>query len=187
MWVKKTYEYDTDKFQVGDVIDFALTDGEDVQALAVERTMDGMLFCLLDCLNTNYSMNQTSTNEGGYQASSLRKKLNSEILNRFPDAIKRRMTPFENGDLLRPPTEREIFGENQYGEDEPVNVTQWSPMRLRRNRIALSGKNGSTNWYWLQNKRKNSVVSFCVVDDGGAPYFDDARAAYGVRPAFIIQ
>lgn len=94
-----------------------------------------MVFCLVDCLPSEHPMNSTSTNEGGYEESDLRKKLNGEILNLFPAELKAMMTPFDNGDLLRLPTEKEIFGENYYGEYESPYVKQWKPMKKRRNRI----------------------------------------------------
>lgn len=131
-------------------------------------------------------MNDRNTNEGGYASSVLRKRLNSEILSRFPNDIRERMVPFENGDFLRLPTEEEIFGRNEYGEPAGTGFRQWEPMALWHNRIALKGKDGSTTWYWLQNKRKNSSCSFCAVLDGGSPLYNIALYSSGVRPAFYI-
>ena len=51
-------------------------------------------------------MNKDNTNEGGYENSDLRKNLNGEILEQYPDKIRKRMVAFENGDLLRIPTEK---------------------------------------------------------------------------------
>ncbi len=52
-------------YNVGDVIAFTLNDGEEVEALAVKQEQDGMIFCLVDCLRKEYSMNPTSSNRGG--------------------------------------------------------------------------------------------------------------------------
>lgn len=162
MKVKRMIKSDVDTFRVGDIIKFKLTDGEKVQAMAVQQENDGMLFCLVDCLADEYSMNETNTNEGGYEDSDLRKKLNTEIIARFPADIKAMMVPFGNGDYLRLPTEKEIFGENYYGEYESPYVQQWKPMKQRRNRIAFQGKNGSWEWYWLQNKCRESAAFFAL-------------------------
>lgn len=186
MWIKRVYEYSTDDFRPGDIIEFSLTDGEAVEAMAVKSDLHGTLFCLRDCLKTSCQMNDRNTNEGGYANSVLRKRLNSEILNRFPNDIRERMVPLENGDFLRLPTEEEIFGRNEYGEPAGTGFRQWEPMTLRHNRIALEGKDGSTSWYWLQNKRKNSSSYFCVVNDGGSPSYYDSWSSGGVRPAFYI-
>lgn len=126
MLIKKSRWVDADKYgyEVQDVIAFKLTDGEEVQAMAVQQENDGMVFCLVDCLTDEYSMNDTNSNGGGYEVSGLRKKLNTEIIARFPADIKAMMVPFGNGDYLRLPTEKEIFGENYYGEYEsPVCAT----------------------------------------------------------------
>jgi hypothetical protein len=172
---------------VGDVITFTLNDGEEVEALAVKQEQDGMIFVLVDCLRKEYSMNRTSSNRGGYKSCALRKALNTEILDRFPAEIREKMVAFESGDLLRLPTEREIFGYNPYGEKEPDDVEQWEPMKDRRNRIAFQGsKTGTWEWYWLQNKVEGSAAGFAIVDGDGFANCYNASDAYGVRPAFKI-
>ena len=172
---------------VGDVITFTLNDGEEVEALAVKQEQDGMIFVLVDCLRKEYSMNRTNSNRGGYKSCGLRKALGTEILDRFPAEIRDKMVAFENGDLLRLPTEREIFGDNPFGENEPEDVEQWEPMKDRRNRIAFQGsKTGTWEWYWLQNKVDGSAALFALVDYSGNAYCSYASSAYGVRPAFKI-
>ena len=189
MKVQRMIKSDVSTFEIGDIIKFRLTDGEKVQAMAVQREADGMIFCFVDCLKQEYPMNNTATNEGGYENSLLRKKLNGEIFNRFPDKIRSVLVPFENGDYLRLPTEVEIFGENTYGEEEDTDVVeQWKPMKKRKNRIAFQG-NGTDawEWYWLQNKVRNSAADFALVFGGGAAACGTASASLGVRPAFKIR
>lgn len=169
MKVKRTVTVDTDAFKVGDIIEIKLTDGVKAEAMAMKQEEDGMIFCLVDCLPNEYQMNSTGTSEGGYEESYLRKKLNCEILNLFPTELKATMVPFDNGDLLLLPTEREIFGKNQYGGGESPDVKQWEPMKKRRNRMAFDGSKDecrqcygdigeiqfsgaavfyNDNWYW---------------------------------------
>lgn len=187
MKVKRMIKSDVDTFRVGDIIKFKLTDGEKVQAMAVQQENDGMLFCLVDCLADEYSMNDTNTNEGGYEDSDLRKKLNTEIITRFPADIKAMMVPFGNGDYLRLPTEKEISGENYYGEYESPYVRQWKPMKQRRNRIAFQGKNGGWEWYWLQNKCRDSVAIFASVNRDGFASDSAASFSYGIRLVFKLK
>lgn len=187
MWVKRMSEYPAEIIRIGDIIEFTLNDGEEVQALAVDSDGVGTLFCMVDCISEGMKMNDQYTNEGGYSSSLLRKRLNSTVLKRFPDSIRQRMTPFANGDYLRLPTEREIFGENEYGEPELMEGRQWEVMKLRRNRIAFSGKNEYSTWYWLQNKRRGSQQYCCAVLLDGSPLYRDADSSGGVRPAFYIQ
>ena len=185
MEVVRKIKLKAEKFKPGDIISFELTDGEKVRARAVKREKNGMLFCMVDCLKQEEQMNSRDTNKGGYEASDLRKKLNSDILDRFPAEIRDRMNPMENGDLLRIPTEREIFGENKYGDSD--NAEQWPCMKQVRNRIALLGYNGNLPWYWLQNRSRNSASYFCLVY-----YYERANATYassscGVRPVFLLS
>lgn len=174
-------------YMVGDVIAFTLTDGEEVEALAVKQEQDGTLFCLVDCLNQEYPMNEEDSNRGDYEATDLRVKLNGEILDRFPADIRKKMVAFANGDYLRLPTEKEIFGCNDYGKAEPDDVQQWEPMKQRKNRIAFQGKGTDRwEWYWLQNAHKRYAAYFAGVAGNGYAYCSNASAAGGVRPAFKI-
>lgn len=180
------------KYEVGDIVSYTMEDGEEVEALAVKEEFDKhgnlcMVFMLLDCLKEECRMNRDDTNDGGYEESYLREQLNTEYLERFPASLRLNMVPFENGDLLRIPTEREIFGENRYGEEEPDTVEQFDAMKKRRNRIALDGSNGETQAYWLQNKRVRSAADFCIVGyTGGAGYYH-ASNSFGVRPLYRIR
>lgn len=180
------------RYEVGDIVSYTMEDGEEVEAIAVKEEFDKhgnlcMVFMLLDCLKEECRMNRDDTNDGGYEESYLREQLNTEYLERFPASLRLNMVPFENGDLLRIPTEREIFGENRYGEEEPDTVEQFDAMKKRRNRIALDGSNGETQAYWLQNKRVRSATYFCYVSSAG--YADNYYASYsvGVRPLYRIR
>ena len=188
MEVKRRIKSDVDTFKVGDIIKVKLTDGVKVQAMAMQQEEDGTTFCLVDCLPGKYLMNSSNTNEGGYGESDLHKKLNDEILNLFPAELKVMMAPFDNGDLLRLPTEKEIFGENYCGEYESPYVKQWKPMKKRRNRIAFDGtKEENLQWYWLMNKARESAASFALVNYYGYAYDTYASGSNGVRPAFKIK
>lgn len=180
------------KYEVGDIVGYTMEDGEEVEALAVKEEFDKhgnlcMVFMLLDCLKEECRMNRDDTNDGGYEESYLREQLNTEYLERFPASLRLNMVPFENGDLLRIPTEREIFGENRYGEEEPDTVEQFDAMKKRRNRIALDGSNGETQAYWLQNKRVGFATSFCLVDYYGCANASYASNSIGVRPLYRIR
>ena len=60
---KKNRENQSQHVPVGDVIRFKLSDGEKVEMLAVKEESDGMIFCFVDCLAKEYSMNEQNTNE----------------------------------------------------------------------------------------------------------------------------
>lgn len=180
------------KYEVGDIVSYTMEDGEEVEALAVKEEFDKhgnlcMVFMLLDCLKEECRMNRDDTNDGGYEESHLRDQLATKYLEKFPAALRLNMVPFENGDLLRIPTEREIFGRNIYGEEEPNTVEQFEPMKKRRNRMASDGLNGETQAYWLQNKRVRSATNFCLVDYYGNAANANASNSFGVRPLYRIR
>lgn len=180
------------RYEVGDIVSYTMEDGEEVEAIAVKEEFDKhgnlcMVFMLLDCLKEECRMNRDDTNDGGYEESYLREQLRTKYLERFPASLRLNMVPFENGDLLRIPTEREVFGENRYGEEEPDTVEQFEAMKKRRNRMALDGSNGETQAYWLQNKRVGSATSFCFVNTSGIASGYIASLSFGVRPLYRIR
>lgn len=191
MKVKRNMMVDIELFEVGDIIKFKLNDGEKVQAMAVKETSKGMLFMLVDCLAKEYpmftSLEDMTEDYFTYENSDLRKALNSEIIARFPEKIRSRMVTLDNGDMLRIPTEREIFGENVYGQEESDTVKRFKPMKKRRNRIAFQGKEGAWEWYWLMNRHKDSASSFARVSDTGNAAYASASYPRGVRPVFLLS
>ena len=192
MLVKRTMKVDVELFEVGDIIKFKLTDGEKVQAMAVEQTPEGMLFVLVDCLAKEYPMfndiDDMDEADISYATSDLRKALNGEILDRFPKEIKDRMVAVNaEGDMLRIPTECEIFGENVYGQEESKLTKRWKPMKKKRNRIAFQGKEGAWEWYWLMNRHKDYASRFAHVGSGGSADCGDASDSDGVRPVFLLS
>lgn len=192
MVVKRKMKVDTEIFEVGDVIKFELNDGEKVQAVAVKETPKGMLFAFVDCLAKEYlmfnSLEGIDEEDICYFKSDLRKALNGEILDRFPEEIRSRMVSVNSaGDMLRIPSEREIFGENVYGQEESETVKRWKPMKKKRNRIAFQGKEGAWEWYWLMNRHKEYASYFAIVDFSGNAHYYYASYSIGVRPVFLLS
>ena len=198
MEVKRTIKTYVESFEMGDVISFKLKDGEKVQAKAVKKTEEGMLFITVDCLKDEYEMFKNTGGMGSmeinYFNSDLRHKLNGEILDRFPDEIRCRMVGMRIGntdtfDLLRIPTEKEIFGENHYGKDESDTVVQFKGMKNRRNRMAFQNVDGEERfgWYWLQNRVKDSASNFAHVDYDGNANYNGASHSLSVRLVFLLS
>lgn len=194
MKVKRVVKVDVRSFQVGDIISFKLTSGEKVQAMAMAEKGNGMIFCLVDCLHDAYQMKTETINLPSYIGSKLISRLNREILPLFPKKIRSRMIPFYvyDGAFLRLPTEKEIFGVNEYGADEGDSVKQWEPMKTRKNRLASLGKDGLWEWYWLCNKKKYSPIQFAptqfvICDSYGQVSHAAANNFLGVRPVFMLR
>lgn len=197
MVVKRKMKVDTEIFEVGDVIKFKLTNGEKVKAMAVRETPEGMLFITVDCVGGEQPMFKNPGGMGSvelcYYNSDLRHYLKDELLPLFPEEIKSRMVGMRIGntsdfDLLRIPTEKEIFGENKYGKDEG-KVKQFKGMKKRRNRMAFDRSNGKEDlqWYWLQNRNEDYASSFAFVLSGGYANSNNAGVSLGVRPVFLLS
>ena len=192
MEVKRKMTVDTEMFELGDIISFKLTTGEKVQARAVKETPDGMLFMTVDCLKDEQPMFKNTDDmedeDFSYDNSDLRKVLNGAILATFPAEIRDRMkVVYGDSDLLRIPSEKEIFGTNEYGQEEG-KVKQFKGMKNRRNRIAWQGsKTGVFEWYWLMNRHKEYASGFPLVGYCGYAGCGDASFSVGVRPVFLLS
>ena len=198
MEVTRKTKIETEAFELGDIIKFKLADGQKVKAMAVRQDENGTLFVTVDCLKDCYPMFKNSGAMGSmeicYFNSDLRHYLNKEVLKLFPEEIRSRMNimPVGNNeyDLLRIPTEKEIFGENPYGKAECDAVKRFKGMKKRRNRIAFRAtedNNEDWEWYWLQNRVEDTAASFAVVNYNGLAYYYYASFSLGVRPVFLLS
>ena len=195
MEVIRNMTIDTERFELGDIISFTLTTGEKVKAKAIRETPNGMLFITVDCLKDEQEMfeNPGRAEKVDYEHSDLRKKLNGEIFESFPEEIKGRMVGMRVGqikcfDMLRIPTEREIFGKNYCSKDKPVSVRRFYGMENRHERIAFRGSETDTwEWYWLQNKVNESASLFALVGGNGNANCGLASISGGVRPVFLLS
>lgn len=180
MKFKRNVKFDSEqtRFEVGDTFTFKMKDGEKVKVRAVQEDVNGnMLFIFDDCLKDEYTMNQI-----------LNEDVLKKIYKRIPKKIRKMLVAFNNGEYLRLPTEKEIFGVNEYGEDEGADVKQLECMKKRKHRIAFQGyKTDVWEWYWLANRHKSSASTFALVADLGYSNYSHASVGTGVRPLFYIK
>lgn len=179
MTVFRETPMETEEYEIGDRICFDLVTGEKVVAIAVAQDDNGTVFVLKDCLKDEAPMNEEDTTDGGYEESAMRKLLNRGILNIFPEIIRDKMKPFENGDYLRLLTIREVFGEGDTGEG------QLPYFEDRHNRIAFRGHGSNEmEWWWLQDVVSGTPFAYC--HGNGYCNLYGASNSLGVRPAFKI-
>lgn len=186
MKVYRAEEKEVKELEYGDVIPFDMKDGEHVEAIVIAVEGSAAVCTFIDALKDDHYMNEDWTSEGGYLASDMRKYLNGELLERFPDEIRERLQQDENGDYLRLFTEKEVFGKNYYSEEPQEDVEQYYYFKNRKNRIALSGHAGEYRaLWWLRDVAASArfafVVSYGLCDNNGAGY------SLGVRPRFLIS
>ncbi len=175
---------DVASMEMGDVFEFDLKDGETVKAMAVKKAADATDFITVDCLKEyDMPMNERSTSKGGYDASDLRRRLNAEVLELFPDDIREAMVPVYKDDLLAIPSEMEIFGKRIYSI-EYSDEEQLVPMKEKRNKIALDEINGWPRCWWLRDATR--AYDFARVGNGGNASYFTATYSLGIRPRFRI-
>lgn len=183
MKITRTMTIETNDIQIGDRIQVG-----HYTATCQKLPGEGLaLFYLDQYLDKAMQMNKRNTNKGGYDASDLRKELNSEEI--LKDFTGLELVPFENGDLLRLAFYGELFGHDDWYESgavEPDDCEQWPLMKERANRIA-ERKGESYEWGWLQNKYVRSATLFCGVNAKGYADLWSASNSVGVRPAFLIK
>lgn len=189
------------EIKIGDQITIQLTEYGDFTATVQTITDRGPLF-MFDQYVISRPMNLTSTNEGGFKNSDLRKWMNDELLPLFPESMQGKIKN------LTIPTYGQIFGhDNLYsGVVEPDDTDRFPLMIKRKNRIADFNNDNWSNFLkrfepgWLQNRilpelpgliqtsfSKKGKSHFAVITSTGEVSSLDATNAAGVRPVFIYN
>lgn len=167
--------------KVGDQIEIPLKDMGTFTATAQQITDDGILFMFDDCV-TRRNMNSECTNKGGYEKSELRKWIEEDLFEAFPDYLKSKISN------LTLPTYGQMFGHDDWYEQaiEPDTDEQLPLMKIRKNRV-VDYENDYTS-YWVKNatKKAYSSDSFACVTYYGIADWHVANYAGGVRPVFLI-
>ncbi len=200
MIVLRKNEVEVNKVRIGDQITIQLAEFGEFTATAQKITDRGSLF-MFDQYVISRPMNLTSTNEGGFEQSDLRKWMNDELLPLFPESLRGKI---EN---LTIPTYGQIFGhDNLYsGLVEPDDIDRFPLMTKRINRVTDFNNDVWSNflkrfeWGWLQNRilpelpgliqpssSKEGKSHFAAVTNTGEASSLDATDAAGVRPVFLL-
>ena len=134
-------------------------------------------------------MNDDCTNAGGWKASKLRRVLNTEILAQLPDdlraCIKPRVIDGEV-DTLWLFSEREIFGDNEWTEEDVDSGLQMPYFKRKGNRVKGLGKDGDAYWWWERSPRSGNSYYFCFVNNVGNANGSYAGSSSGVAFGFCV-
>ena len=82
------------------------------------------------------------------------------------------------------PTEYEVFGKNEYGEDKHIRQLEYYKKQI--NRIKCD-KNGDTCYWWNTSPYGSYFSAFCIVDRSGSAYAHYASASDGVAPVLFMR
>lgn len=149
-------------------------------AATVHKVTDDKVMLIFDDYVTRRPMNESRTNNGGFEASDLNKWLHTEFVKVLPYSIRARLTD------VTIPTVGEMFGwDDKWNREHFVadNDKQLPLMKHRRNRVAYYNNECECGWLRNATKKEFSSARFANVGYGGgdrAYYFVSGYA--GVRP-----
>ena len=178
-------------FDVGDEIHETLKNGEEVVFVVVGKDMyrpGDVIFSLKDCLAESQRMNDCATNEGGWNASKMRKYLHETVLPLLPDDLRACIVPRildGESNMLWLFSEMEVFGEQSWTEHDPDCGKQMPYFMRRGNRVKGLGKDGAANSWWERSPNTSNTTGFCGVgNNGGAVTY--ASYSHGVAFGFCV-
>lgn len=183
MKVTRKVTFKTNEVCTGDQITVKLSGFGKFTATAQRVTDKGILF-LFDEAIAEHPMNETNTNEGGFENSDMNRWLHNTVLPAFPEKLRYRVKD------IALPTYGEIFGHDYekdfYKNFEPDTDEQFELMKRRGNRVC--DFNNDWCWWWLRNATQKEVSSAYFANVGA---YGDADCYYashsiGVRPEFWL-
>lgn len=160
------------------------------------RTKAGITFQLVDCMNTNYPMNSSNTNVGGWKNSVMRTSTMATLLNQLSSDLKN-VLKFVNkvssvgnnssgletvSDKLFLLSEIEVFGSTTYsyaGEGRQYEYYSAGNSTIKK-------VDGSASAWWERSPRSGNTDGFCRVNSSGAAADNGASASHGVSFGFCV-
>ena len=145
----------------------------------VHKVTDDKVMLIFDDYVVKRPMNESSTNNGWFEASNLNKWLYTEFVKASPYSIRVRLTD------VTIPTVGEMFGwDDEWDRNhfEADNDKQLPLMKQRRNRVAYYDNECEFGWLRNATKKEFSSAGFAVVNLNGLTNFYVASDSCGVRP-----
>lgn len=164
--------------EVGDMTTIKL-DGLGEFTATVHKVTDDKVMLIFDDYVVKRPMNESSTNNGGFEASNLNKWLYTEFVKALPYSIRVRLTD------VTIPTVGEMFGwDDEWDRNhfEADNDKQLPLMKQKRNRVAYYNNECECGWLRNATKKEFSAAHFAGVNGGGYSNCNGASNSFGVRP-----
>lgn len=184
-------------------------EGPGITFQGFKATKNGTPVCLVDSgyninitSGTEFNMNNSPTNAGGWSSSNMRSAVMPLIKAAFPadlQAVIKPSTVFtasDTGDIELTATqdevfllaEYEVFGTHKYASSqEPNYLKQYSYYSAGNSKVKYRHNDTSTaaNW-WERSPRSSNTTNFCIVIAAGSGYYVSAARSIGVSPAFKV-
>lgn len=155
------------------------SDGLGEFAATVHKVTDDKIMLIFDDYVAERPMNESNTNNGGFEGSDLNKWLHTEFVKALPYSIRARLAD------VTIPTVGEMFGwDSEWNRNnlEADNDKQLPLMEQRRNRVAYYNNESECGWLRNATKKEFSLYGFAYVNGSGGTYYNYASLSYGVRP-----
>lgn len=169
------------------------------------ETACGLVLEFADIITT-HAMNSSHTNVGGWEASSMRSYINSDIYNALPGDLRNAITTtkvisghgstsgesnFETNDNLYLLSTKEVYGKAGYdtvdSETRQLDYYKNKGVTLSNYSGAIKQYNNSNSYWWLRAADSSSITAFTGVNINGSRNSRSADLSLGVSPAFRIQ
>lgn len=161
---------------VGDEIEIELKTGEKVMLVCERAGHRSATFFTKNLLEDTHCMNENWKAKNGEQLSTMEAYL-GKLFCLLPDDLQEVVT--EPLRLLR---EEEVFGKNNYGNEEVCEAL----LRYSENGNRVKTLNGVPFSYWLASPYASNSTYFCYVRSDGSSNYATASYSYGVCFGFDI-
>lgn len=149
----------------------------------VHKVTDNTVMLIFDDYVTKRPMNESNTNNGGFEESDLNKWLHTDFIKALPYSIKEIL--FD----VSIPTVGEMFGwDDEWDRNyfEADNDKQLPLMKQRRSRVAYYDNKCEFGWLRNATKKKFSSAYFARVNSDGDTDYLGASGSRGVRPVLWL-
>ena len=174
--LKEDIEAASNPLNVGDEIDIVLKTGEKVTLVCERAGHRSATFFTKNLLEDTHCMNENWKAKNGEQLSTMEAYL-GKLFRLLPDDLQEVVT--EPLRLLR---EKEVFGKNNYGNEELCEALP----RYSEKENRVKTLNGVAFPYWLASLFASDAASFCLVLSDGSSSSYLANSSYGVCFGFDI-
>lgn len=175
--LKDDIESASNPLNVGDEIDIMLKTGEKVTLVCERAGHRSATFFTKNLLEDTHCMNENRKAKNGEQLSTMEAYLGKLF----------RLLPYDLQEVVTEPLrllrEKEVFGKNNYGNEELCEVLH----RYSEKENRVKTLNGVPFPYWLASPNAATSTGFCnVTSDGSSSYDPDASHSNGVCFGFDI-
>ena len=185
-----------EKYHIGDELPYTTTDGDTYHAVIAGFDLDEdkegnklpVTFITKELQKTNYQMNNTSTNEGGWKASNLRKSLMG-FKSKLPEYIKIHIGTAKKVSYDKTTSaEQTTYDELWIPSMQEVNFTGYETTGVVYDELfdndtpstRVKNFNGSASYYWTRTAHSGNTRSFRCVDSSGSVDYVIANNPTGV-------